>query len=198
MRVIKLLIFFSICVACFLSCATRSSASVEKIDMPYINLTDNSKFFLLPTEGIEHVMDMAQFLSAEIRGQNYFLNAWVIANENAIEMIFFNEMGASIGELSYKNGVADFASTVIPKSVKRYIEPEYIIADFQLCFYDPFLLTKSLKDSGFIFEITDSNGSRRILSGDEVIIEIKKTENTIELINHLRRYSYTLEGAFHE
>ena len=194
MRVIK---FFSlVCVVCIFSCT-----SVTRKDILYINLTDSSKFILLPTEGIEQTMDMVQFLSAEIMGQNYFLTAWVKADENVIEMTLFNEMGASLGELSYRNGVIDFSSTVIPRPVLRYIRPEYFVADFQLCFYDPFLLDKSLKDIGLVLETTDGDsrhGIRRILSGNEVIIEIEKTRNTVKLINHLRKYTYTLEGDFHE
>ena len=139
-------------------------------------------------------MDMAQYISAEFRGQNYFLNAWVKADENAIEMAFFNELGASIGDLSYRDGAAHFSSTVIPKAVMRSFKPEYILADFQLCFYDPFLLGKSLEDCGLVLEIEDSN--RRILSGNEVIIEIEKTGNTVRLENHLRGYAFTLEGDF--
>ncbi|MDR0497661.1 MAG: DUF3261 domain-containing protein [Treponema sp.] len=143
-------------------------------------------------------MDMPQFLSAEFRGQNYFLNSWVKANKNTIEMIFFNEMGASIGELSYINGAVNFSSAVFPSSVMNIFKPEYIIADFQLSFYDPLLLAKPLKDAGLVLETKgDSHGSRRILSGKEVIIEINKTGNTVELVNHLRKYTYTLEGDFH-
>ena len=140
-------------------------------------------------------MDMAQYISAEFRGQNYFLNAWVKADENAIEMAFFNELCASIGDLSYRDGAAHFSSTVIPRSVMQFFKPEYILADFQLCFYDPFLLGKSLEDGGLVLEIQD--GSRRILSGNNVIIEIIKTGNTVRLENHLRGYAFTLEGDFH-
>ena len=191
MHAIKLLFFFPVCLACILSCASGTRKGVL-----YVNLTDRTKFILLPTEGIEQAMDMAQFLSAEFRGQNYFFNAWVKANENAIEMTFFNELGASMGELSYRNGAVNFSSTVIPSYVIKSIKPEYIIADFQLCFYDPFLLDMSLKDCGLILETKD--GSRRILNGSEVIIDIKKTKNTVELVNHLRKYAYTLEGDFRE
>jgi len=140
-------------------------------------------------------MDMAQFLSTEFRGQNYFINSWVKANENEIEMLFFNEMGAGMGELFYRNGAVHFSSPIIPKSVVKYFRLEYVIADFQLCFYDPFLLGESLKDGGLVLETKD--GIRRILSGNDVIIEIKKTRNTVELVNHLKKYSYTLEGDFH-
>ncbi|MCL2137944.1 MAG: DUF3261 domain-containing protein [Treponema sp.] len=185
----KLHLFFPVCIVCVLSCA-----SIAKKDKQYADVTDSPEFVLLPPGGIEQAMDMAQFLSYEFKGQNYFLNAWVKANENEIEMAFFNEFGASIGELFYRNGEAKFSSNVIPKSVIQFIKPEYILADFQLCFYDPFLLGKSLKESGLVLETKD--GSRRILRGNEVIIEIEKTGNTVKLVNHLRGYTYTLEGDF--
>ena len=190
MHTLKFIFFFPVCAACSLACA-----SVAVKDILSVDLTDSSKFILLPPGGIEKAMDMAQFLSAEFMGQNYFLNAWVKADENAIEMTFFNELGAGIGELSYRNGAVHFSSAVFQRSITQSFIPDYIIADFQLCFYDPFLLGRSLEDSGLVLEIIDSN--RRILSGNEVIIDIIKTENTVKFINHLRRYSYTLEGDFH-
>ena len=190
MRVMKSLFFFSICVICLLSCA-----SFSRKDLPYVYITDSSRFVLLPTRGIEQAMDMLQFLSAEFRGQTFFLNAWVKADENAIEMFFFNEMGASIGELSYRDNAVHFSSAVFPRYAMRSFKPEYIVADFQLCFYDPFLLGKSLKNSGLVLEVQD--GSRRILSGNEVIIEIVKAGNTVRLVNYLRGYTLTLEGDFH-
>ncbi|MCL2210848.1 MAG: DUF3261 domain-containing protein [Treponema sp.] len=190
MRAMKLLFFFPVCVVCVLSCASGAGKGALSV-----NITDNSKFVLLPPQGIEQAMDMAQYLSTEFMGHSIFLTSWVKADENAIEMTLFNELGASMGELSYKDGAVHFSSTVIPKSFMRAFKPEYIIADFQLCFYDPVMLSNSLKDSGLVFETKD--GGRRILNGNEVIIEIKKTENTVELVNYLKKYSYTLEGDFH-
>ena len=189
MRAMKLFLFFPACIVCILSCASAAKKNIQ-----YVYITHNTKFVLLPTWEIEQAMDMAQFLSYEFRGQNYFLNAWVKANENAIEMAFFNELGVSIGELSYMDGIVHFSSAVFPSSVMQSFIPEYVIADFQLCFYDPFLLGRALKKSGLVLET--NNGSRRILSGNEVIIEINKTGNTVRLVNHLRGYAYTLEGDF--
>jgi len=194
MRAVNLLFFCLMCFTNILSCA-----SVAREERLYTYLTDKSKFFLLPPEGIEQAMDMAQYTTAEFRDHNYFLITWVKADENAIEMTFFNELGASMGELSYRDGAVHFSSTVFPKSVIQSFKPEYIIADFQLCFFDPVLLGKSLEDSGLVLEIQDN--SRRILSGNEVIIEIVKTANTVRLKNHLRGYAYTIaytiEGDFH-
>ena len=190
MRVVKLLFLFMVCIVCFLSCA-----SVTRKSVIHVNLTDTSRFVLLPTEGIERDMDMVQLISAEFGDRDFFLNAWVKADENGIDMVFFNEMGASMGELSYRNGAARFSSTVFPVSLVRSFRPEYIIADFQLSFYDPILLDSSLRNGGLVLET--ENGNRRVLSGNEVIIDIEKTANTVKLINHLRGYALTLEGDFH-
>jgi len=181
-----------VCGVCILSCASTA----KKKDILYVNLTDSSRFVLLPTEGIEQNMDMLQFLSSEFMGRNIFFQAWVKADENVIEMMLFNELGASMGELSYRNGTINFSSAILPRTVMQLFNPVYIIADFQLCFYDPILLGRALEDSGLVLETNGS--SRRILSGNDVIIEIEKTENTVELVNHLRKYTYVMEGDFHE
>ncbi|MCL2441500.1 MAG: DUF3261 domain-containing protein [Treponema sp.] len=200
----KQFFLFSVCIICLFSCTSAAGKNAL-----HVYLTDSSRFVLMHPEAIEKTMDMAQFLSAEFRGQNYFFNAWVKADENAIEIALFNEFGASFGELSYTAGNIHFSSAVLPRIALQYIKPEYIIADFQLCFYAPFLLEKQLNDSGLVLEITDSgslhgsrhgsrDSTRRILSGNDVIIEIEKTGNSVKLVNHLRNYTYTLEGVFHE
>lgn len=190
MYVMKIGFLMPVCLVFIFSCASISGKSSL-----YVNLTDSSKFVLLPTEGIEQDLDMPQVFSTEFRGQSYYFNAWVKANKNEIDMYFFNELGAGMGELSYRNGKANFSSNVIPKIALRYLKPEYIIACFQLSFYDPVLLENSLKNSGLVLEIKD--GNRRILNGNEVVIDIKKTRNSVELVNHFQGYAYKLEGDFY-
>lgn len=188
MRFYGSLLLFSICFTFIFSCKTTSKGL-------HTNITDNAKFFLLPTEEIEKNIDMAQYITAKFGGRNYFFTSWVKADKNAIEMAIFNELGASIGELSYsEDGAISFTSTVIPKAALRYFKPEYIIADFQLCFYDPVSVGNSLEEIGLVLEIQGDN--RSILNGNEVIIEIVKTENTVRLTNNLRGYSFTFEGDF--
>jgi len=105
-------------------------------------------------------------------------------------MSLVNELGAPMGELSYHNGLVSFSSPVFPSSLK----PEYIVADFQFCFYNIFALRQALENCGLLLETTEN--SRRIIQGDNVIIEIEKNQNTVRLVNHLRGYAYTLEGDF--
>jgi hypothetical protein len=169
------------------SCASRH---IDSENRPYAYLTDGSKFFLLPPGGTEKSMDMAQHISASYGGQDYFFNAWVKADEAGMEMTLFNELGVNMGELSYRDGAVNISSPIFPKSLR----PEYIVADFQLCFYKPLLLRRALKDCGLLFETEGS--IRRVLKGKKTITEIEKTGASVKLANRLRGYVYTLEGDF--
>jgi hypothetical protein len=171
---------------CCCSCATNTTG--EKRLGVY--LAGGSKYILLPPENIEHSLDMAQQISASYKGRKFFLNSWVKADETGMEMVLLNEMGARMGELSYRNGLVSFSSPMVPSALK----PEYIVADFQLCFYNTEALHQALNDCGLSFE--DTGNSRRIFKGKTLVIEVEKDGNTVRLVNHLRKYAYTLEGNF--
>jgi len=133
---------------------------------------------------------MAQYVSASFAGRDYYMNAWVKADVTGMEMVLLNELGANMGELLYRNGAVHFSSMVFPQSLK----PEYIVADFQLCFYDPLLLKAALKKCGLVLEAGE--GKRSIYRGKSLLIEIEETADMVKLINHLRGYSYSLKGDF--
>ena len=167
-----------------------SCVSVTSEKRPYAYLTDRVKYVLLPPEGIEKPMDMVQYISAEYVGQSFFTNAFVRADETGIDIVLLNELGASMGELSYRGDAVNFSSSVFPASLK----PEYIVADFQFCFYDPLLLRQALKGSGLVLEIEGT--ARRIRDGKKLIMEIDKANDSVRLVNHLRGYTYIIEGNF--
>jgi len=169
------------------SCASKNKVVENR---PSIYLTNRAKFFLLPTENIENPIDMEQRISASWKGYEFSFNTWVKADETETEMILMSELGVSMGKLSYRNGMLSLSSSVIPKAMK----PEYILADFQLCFYSADALRQAIEDCGLIFE--NSENGRRILQGKKVIIDIEKSENAVVLINNYRGYTYTLEGDF--
>ena len=173
--------------ACFNSCASRAGRGE---DPPYAYLTDTSRFILLPAGDIEKSMDMAQRVSASYRNRDFLFIAWVKADSTGIEMTLLNDLGAGMGDLSYRDGAVSFFSPMFPQSLR----PEYIVADFQLCFYNPLLLSRALKDCGLTLE--NSGAARRVLKGKDLIIEIEKTAGVVRLTNHLRGYAYTLEGDF--
>ena len=172
------------------SCASAASAK-----QPYVYLTDNAKYILLSPGGIEKPMDAAQYISASYGGQDYFFNAWVKADKTGMDIALFNELGAAIAELSYKDGVVSLSSRVLPGSLR----PEYIVADFQLCFYEPVLLRQAIKECGLVLETRGGSQEgtmniRRILRGKRLIIEIEKAHQEVKLKNYQRGYSYTLKG----
>jgi len=171
-------------VFCFISCATSS----VRDDGPFVWITDKSKFILLSPQNIEKPVDEFQLMSASFAGQNYFMNSWVKADENGMDIVLLNEMGAGLGELIWRDGNLSFSSTVFPSS----LPPEYIVADFQLCFYNSAALSQALKKSGLTLVETET--ARLIYMKKTLIIEITKSENSITFNNHLRGYSYTLEG----
>ena len=183
-----IILLFYICgFTFFSSCASGAKSRPDDL---FVYLTDTSRFILLPTGGIEKPMDMAQQISASFQDQSFFFIAWVKADESAIEMTLLNEMGANIGELSYSNESISFSSNVFPGSLK----PEYIIADFQFCFYDTVLLTRALKSCGLVLKINGT--TRQIFRRNNLIYEIIKNNDAVILTNHLRGYTYTLEGDF--
>ena len=179
-----------IIVIVFSLCSCVSTAPVRE-NRPYAWLSDTSKFFLLPPDDIEISMDMAQQISASYGGADYVLNAWVKADETGLDMTLLNELGANMGELSFRSGAVSFSSPLFPKS----LEPAYIVADFQLCFYNEISLRRALESCGLEFETTQTG--RLISSNGKIIIEIEKKSDSVSLINHLRGYTYTLEGEFY-
>ena len=182
----KNIIFFLFTGAVFCVCSCATAA--VKDDRPFVWLTDTSKFILLSPQNIEKPLDGYQFMSASFAGQSYYMNSWVKADETGMDIILLNEMGANLGELIWRDGKISFSSTVFPASMP----PEYIIADFQFCFYNSAALNQALKNSGLV--LVETEMARNIFMKNTLIIEITKGQNSITLNNHLRGYAYTLEG----
>jgi len=176
---------------CLCSCVPGTKTGEDK-PKPALHawLADQSSYRLLPPEQIEQPLDMPQFVSASYGGKDYYLNAWVKADTTGLNITIINELGANMGELSYRDGKASFSSAMFPLSIK----PEYIVADFQLCFYKASVLREALEECGLSFE--DNGTTRRILKDKTVIIEIDKTHNVVKYVNYLRGYLYILEGNF--
>jgi hypothetical protein len=174
------------------SCVTKEKSPAA---LSPVYLTNSSKYTLLPPEDIESPLDMVQQISAVYSGQHYLFSAWVKADETGTALAIFNSLGAGMGELFYRDGMVSFSSPVFPPSLK----PEYIIADFQLCFYEIGAVSRALEDCGLSLAVEkdgESREIRRIADGKKFIIESEKTKTTIRYVNHLREYAYTLEGEF--
>jgi hypothetical protein len=160
----------------------------------YAYLTNTSRFYLLPPEYMEKPVDMAQSISALYNDDEFYFNAWVKTGGGFIEMVLMSEMGTEIGRLSYDGKTISFSSSVLPSSLK----PEYVIADFELCFFSPDAILPALKQAGldFISEKSGSTEIRRVFEKGKLIIQIEKTASSVTFSNELRGYSYTIMGNF--
>ena len=164
-----------------------------------VYVTDRAKYTLLPPADIEKPMDSYQQIAGTYGKHEFLLDALVVADEKGITVSLFNSLGTSMGEVFFDEKAASFSSSVFPTSFK----PEYIIADFQFCFYRAEKLTEALGACGLTFAAerrqTAERGpveTRAIFERGKKIAEIEKTDKTIAYTNYLRGYSYALAGGF--
>ena len=172
---------------CFCSCATSGTARKKQLS---VLLTGDSRFILLSPDNIEAPIDDNQIVTASYGGNSYRMNAWVKADETGIDMTLINELGANMGELSYREGAVSFSTPLLPK----FIGGEYIVADFQFCFYNIPALRGALESCGL--SLVETKTGHQILDGKNLVIEIEKRPKLVKLVNHVRGYSYTLAGNF--
>jgi hypothetical protein len=180
---------------CLVSCATKPKTS------PYlpVYLTDKALYTLLPPSDIAVPLDNYQRMTGAYGKQEFSVDAWVVADSREIIMAFFSDMGTGLGELSFNEEGVAFSSAVFPSTLKG----EYIIADFQLCFYRSDAVSRVLENHGLQFRVEqriDDSGetveTRIVSDGKNNIIEIEKRKTSVRFTNHLRGYRYTLEGDF--
>lgn len=180
---------------CVVSCATK-----PKIP-PYgpVFLTDRAAYTLLPPSDTAVLMDGYQRIIGTYGKREFSVDAWVRAEEREIVMAFFNSMGTGLGELCFNEGGIIFSSPVFPASFK----PEYLVADFQLCFYRIDAVSRALEKSGLEFRVErfiDDQGmdaeTRVVSEGKTDIIKIEKRKTGVRYTNHVRGYAYTVEGDF--
>jgi len=137
-------------------------------------------------------MDMLQRISGSHKGNHWAMNAWVKANEEGLVMELLGDMGNSLGTLVYDGEGVRFSSSVLPPHLK----PEYVLADFQLCFFRPEALRPALGKLILQTDRHDGVEVRRLYEGDACLVEIEKTPQAVHYKNHLRGYAYSIEGAF--
>ncbi|GHU80481.1 hypothetical protein FACS189468_0390 [Spirochaetia bacterium] len=184
--------FALLLVVCLLSCAAKPGGA----SFAPVYVTNRAKYVLLPPSALEAPLDMAQQIAGSWGKEEFLMDAWVRAGPGEIALVLFNSLGATLGDLSFSDEALSFSSSFFPSSLKA----EYIVADFQFCFYRIDALVPALKGLTLEVELQDgpsfTREIRRILEGKKLIIEIEKTRDMVRYTNHLRGYAYTLRGAF--
>ncbi|MDR0589322.1 MAG: DUF3261 domain-containing protein [Spirochaetaceae bacterium] len=173
-----------------ISCVTKPPES------PYapVYLTKKARYVLLPPGDLEAPMDLAQHITGTYGEQEFILDAWTEADESRVAMAFFNTLGVGMGDLSFDEGGLSFSSAFLPPGIAA----EYILADFQFCFYRAEAVAAALRRGGLILTVekTVDGEIRTIVEGNTPLIKIEKGISSVVYTNYFRAYTYTLEGAW--
>lgn len=174
-----------------ISC-TSTPRNIEAEKQVY--LTDTTYVNILPPSVATVNLQMFQQVVGSYSGQNFQMDAFLILNQDEINVTLMNSFGTTMGTLLYTPSTMEFETTLFPASIK----PAYIIFDFQLCFYPVEELKRVLEDSGLSLNLTkdDSQELREIRDKDRLIISILKENEKIQYVNNERNYSYTIYGDF--
>lgn len=182
-----LLIFLVIGISC-----TSTPRNIEAEKQVY--LTDTTYVNILPPSVATVNLQMFQQVVGSYSGQNFQMDAFLILNQDEINVTLMNSFGTTMGTLLYTPSTMEFETALFPASIK----PAYIIFDFQLCFYPVEELKRELEDSGLSLNLTkdDRQELREIRDKDRLIISILKENEKIQYVNNERNYSYTIYGDF--
>jgi hypothetical protein len=156
-----------------------------------VYITNSRAIYPLPPSDIKTPLDEAQLLEGTYGNQSFSLESWTIANDSLISISLFNSIGASFGSLFYSKDSLFFNSSFIKS---KQIKPQYIVTDFQLCFYKTEPLQKMYSKHGLLFfeNIQKETIIRGVIDQKDTIIKITNNPEMTLFKNHLRNYEYRI------
>jgi hypothetical protein len=156
-----------------------------------VYITNSRAIYPLPPSDIKTPLDEAQLLEGTYGNQSFSLESWTIANDSLISISLFNSIGASFGSLFYSKDSIFFNSSFIKS---KQIKPQYIVTDFQLCFYKTEPLQKMYSKHGLLFfeKIQKDTIIRGVIDQKDTIIKITNNPEMTLFKNHLRNYEYRI------
>ena len=191
-RTLKLAIFVGLA---FLFVACHNARQVPGTAPVYYS--DERSVSLLPTASMTEKLDMPQHIVGEFHKpdgstDSFEADSWVRANDSVLSVVLFSGFGTTIGEISYFRDSVKVESSLM--NVEK-MKAEYLLADFQICFYPFEPLQKNFEQAGFEFSETRSGAEnadfvRTLSENGKTILTAKKTGAEIRLVNDLRGYSY--------
>jgi len=179
--------FFVVLCELFCACAAAVRSPLESP----VYVTNSKAVYLLPPSDMGFPIDAPQMIEGAYGGKKFSFEGWTVANDSIISISLFNSIGASIGSLFYSKDSLRFESSFI--DVDK-IHPQYIVADFQLCYYKKDALQKIFSSKGFFFSEDSSLGiiHRVVLSQKDTIVSVVRSRDSTVLKNYLRGYEYRI------
>lgn len=174
---------------------TSCASTTKRLDRDrLVHLTDTNVVQLLPTSAADKNIEMLQRLEADYGGKTFQMDAFLILNQDQINVTLMNSFGTTMGTLLYTSSALEFDSSLFPGNIKA----AYIIFDFQLCFYSEQALRQELEGAGLELRTRQVEGRavRDVYKGSELLVSIVQDDHSIRLENRHRGYAYTIYGDF--
>ena len=202
---LDLKIFAFVCLMlCGISLTSCHHALVKSDSTP-VYYSDSKYINLLPTKAMTESIDDVQHLEgtfskeassadlqADTSSTSFSSDVWVRANDTILSVVLMGSFGTTIAELTFAHDSIHFESSLV--DVEK-MKAEYVLADFQACFYPFDVLQKNFEKFGFVFTENRSTAGdgdfERILTEDgKVIFRIVRKNKEIDFVNELRHYKY--------
>lgn len=186
-------------VLAFLLALVGCSSSNVKPGTAPVYYSDNRSVALLPTAAMTEPIDMPQHIAGSFTKpdgstDSFEADSWVRANDSILSITMFTGFGTTLGEITYERDSVKAESSVLDVTKMK---AEYLVADFQVCFYPFAALKENFEKAGFTFvESRDASADgdyvRTLKEGDRVILVATKKASEVSLVNELRKYSYRI------
>ena len=186
-------------VLAFLLALVGCGSSNVKPGTAPVYYSDNRSVELLPTTAMTEPIDMPQHIAGSFTKpdgstDSFEADSWVRANDSILSITMFTGFGTTLGEITYERDSVKAESSVLDVTKMK---AEYLVADFQVCFYPFAALKENFEKAGFTFvESRDVSAAgdyvRTLKEGDRVILVATKKAREVSLVNELRKYSYRI------
>jgi len=184
-------VFFILLIVTVVLPVSCAGVSVVKQKYDPVFLTDDKYVNPLPTQGMKKKLEVYQIIDGYYKSQTYSVEALVQINPDEINIVTFNSLGTQVYDLAYKNSGLVFNGA--PSTTK--IKPEYIVVDFQLCYFPSSVVKPMIRKAGLVFQETvlPDGWIRSIRDGKQLIIRIRRNGNSLSYKNHLRGYGFAIQ-----
>lgn len=182
---------FSFVVSVFFMAGCASGAQAKKPNaLKPVYITNRAVYPFLEPAAVETPMDGLQQLEGSYGKKTFSFLIYVKADKERTELLVLNDFGAEMARITYSsNGIESSGM-----AAKAGLKVEYILADFQIGYYDAGRLADNLAKVGLSFTERKENDTiiREVHDGENLIIHIEKTREGLLLQNLLRGYTYSI------